>query len=104
MREAKHRGAQAVKTLTINDRGPSLLQAQTPSALNPTMIMLNPERCCSSKAPSAWPLLLLAQSRGALAPLDAEVAVRHSALQTNLWLFAAPSERSHRSPRAAGCP
>lgn len=29
MREAKHRGAQAVKSLTISDRGPSTPQAQT---------------------------------------------------------------------------
>lgn len=76
MREAKHRGAQAAKSLTINDRGPSMPQAQTPQGSQPNGDHAESRTALLLRPHPSWPLPLLAQSRGAAAPLGAVEAVR----------------------------
>lgn len=76
MREAKHRGAQAAKSLTINDRGPSRPQAQTPQRSQPSGDHAG-SRTVLLRPPHRSRLLPLpAQSRGAAASLGAVEAVR----------------------------
>lgn len=104
MREAKHRGAQAAKSLTINDRGPPMPMPRGPDSpgltQNPTVIMLNPEQVLAAAAPStvaaaaAGPI-----TRGFCAARRCRGSAT-SALQSNLRLFAAPGEASP----LAGCP
>lgn len=52
MREAKHRGAQADKSLTINDRGPSMPQAQTPERSQPNGDHAESRTVLAAAAPS----------------------------------------------------